>query len=136
MARQLLQSWTKKDFRVETFCSGGPGGQHQNKNQTGIRITHIESGLSVRCTEHKSQHANKKTAFRRLANLLISYYHAEEDQERYRSTKRVRTYHEPRKTVTDHRTGLTYDYVSVVRKNNIDQVIEDCVKHGLGEDLE
>jgi len=66
MARELLFSVSAKDFTVQTFCAGGPGGQHQNKTASGVRIIHKESGAVGESREHKSQHANKKAAFSRL----------------------------------------------------------------------
>lgn len=65
--RKLLFSVTLKDCRVDTFCSGGPGGQHQNKTQSGVRVTHPPSGAVGECREHKSQMQNKKEAFKRMS---------------------------------------------------------------------
>jgi protein subunit release factor B len=67
MARELLFSVTKEDFDIQTFCSGGPGGQHQNKVESGVRIIHRESGAVGESRTEKSQHTNKKIAFNRLA---------------------------------------------------------------------
>ena len=64
--KELLYSLTKKDFKIKTFKSGGPGGQHQNKTDSGVRITHPESGAVGECRNTKSQHQNKKIAFTRL----------------------------------------------------------------------
>ena len=66
--REHLLSLTKKDFTITTFKSGGKGGQHQNKTDSGVRIKHNESGLWAESRDGKSQHQNKITAFRRLAN--------------------------------------------------------------------
>lgn len=66
MAKELLFSLTAKDFRVDTFRSGGKGGQHQNKTESGVRITHIESGAVGESREERSQHQNKKIALQRL----------------------------------------------------------------------
>lgn len=66
--KKLLFSLTKKDFRVDTYRCSGPGGQHRNKTSSGVRITHIASGVAVECCEERSQHTNKKKAFNRLAN--------------------------------------------------------------------
>ena len=65
--KEHLFTLTSKDFRVDTFCSGGPGGQNQNKRKTGVRITHSASGAVGESREHRSQDQNKKAAFNRLA---------------------------------------------------------------------
>ncbi len=64
--RELLFSVTKRDLVIQTFTSGGKGGQHQNRVQTGVRITHKESGAVGEARDTKSQHTNMKNAFRRL----------------------------------------------------------------------
>lgn len=65
MNKKLLFSITRKDFRVDTFRSGGKGGQNQNKRDTGVRITHYESGSVGESREERSQLQNKKLAFKR-----------------------------------------------------------------------
>ena len=67
MTRKHLFSITKKDLDVQTFRSGGPGGQRQDKVETEVRIVHKESGAVGECREERSQAQNKKTAFRRMA---------------------------------------------------------------------
>jgi protein subunit release factor B len=64
--KKLLFSITKKDFDIQTFASGGPGGQHQNKTESGVRIVHRDSGAVGESREHRSQHQNKQAAFLRL----------------------------------------------------------------------
>lgn len=64
--KQLLFSVTKKDFKVETFRAGGKGGQHQNKTDSAVRITHIESGAIGESRNSRSQYTNKKLALQRL----------------------------------------------------------------------
>ena len=66
-------TYTRKDFRVDTFRAGGKGGQNQNKLETGVRITHIESGLSAESRTHRTQRQNKIEAFNRLADKLIPW---------------------------------------------------------------
>lgn len=63
--KELLFSVTKKDFRIDTFRAGGKGGQKQNKTSSGVRFTHIESGAVGESREERSQHQNKKIAFKR-----------------------------------------------------------------------
>jgi protein subunit release factor A len=65
MSKELLFSITRKDFRIDTFRSGGKGGQNQNKRDTGVRITHLDSGAVGESREERSQLQNKKNAFRR-----------------------------------------------------------------------
>ncbi|WP_232187357.1 peptide chain release factor family protein [Cohnella silvisoli] len=69
--RKPLFSVTLADCRVDTFRSGGPGGQHQNKTESGVRITHIKSGAVGESREGRSQHDNKRTAFRRMAESAV-----------------------------------------------------------------
>lgn len=83
-----LFTLTKKDFRIDTFRSGGKGGQHQNKVESGVRITHKETGISAESRTARSQHRNKKLAFQRLCKneeflkwLKIKSIHEEEIQE-------------------------------------------------------
>ena len=66
MKKELLFSITKKDFDVQTFCSGGPGGQHQNKTASGVRIIHRASGAVGESRTDRSQHRNKRLALKRL----------------------------------------------------------------------
>ena len=66
MKKELLFSVTKKDLNVQTFRSGGKGGQHQNKTNSGVRIIHNESGARGECRNHREQHRNKQEALKRL----------------------------------------------------------------------
>ena len=68
MAKEHILSLTKKDFNIQTFKSGGKGGQSQNKTDSGVRIIHIQTGLQGESRDGKSQHQNKKIAFNRLVN--------------------------------------------------------------------
>jgi protein subunit release factor A len=64
--KQLLFSLTKEDFEIQTFCTGGKGGQKQNKKEMGVRIIHPASGARGECREERYQYANRKRAFERL----------------------------------------------------------------------
>lgn len=124
MAKELIFSATKNDFRVDVFRSGGPGGQHQNKTNSGVRITHIESGLSSESRESRHQKINKIKAFNKLAKLLLAYYTQDDAKNRYYSTETVRTYNKPDNRVKDHLSGHMMTYEEVVGKGNIGPMIE------------
>lgn len=98
----------KKDFRIDFFRSGGPGGQHQNKTSTGVRITDSITGIQSECRETKSQDENKKIAFHKLVERLIEYYKNEIKIESERILKTIRTYKLTKNEVIDHRTGKKY----------------------------
>jgi peptide chain release factor 1 len=115
-----------EDLQIDVMRSGGPGGQHQNKTESGVRITHLPSGLVVNCRDERSQHKNKAKAMRILRSRLY-----EQIQEKARSqrdtarrtligsgdrSQRIRTYNFPQNRVTDHRIGLTL--------YNLDRVIQ------------
>ena len=70
MHRVKLFSVTKKDFTIQTFRSGGKGGQHQNTTDSGVRLIHNDSGARGESRNHKSQYANKKAALKRLTNSI------------------------------------------------------------------
>lgn len=129
--KTLVRSFTKDEFTLQFFCAGGPGGQHQNKVATACRIIHKGSGLAAESREHRSQHANRKAAFQKLAQLLVNHYYPTIPKERAPYTDRVRTYHEPRATVLDHRTGISYNYDDVLKGGGLAEVIDDCIKNGV-----
>ena len=123
---------TKKDFRVEWFSGQGAGGQHRNKHQNCCRITHIETGLRAQGTEARERVANQRTAFKRLAKLIISYYYADEATRR-QWTKTIRNYHGVRNEVHDKKSGLKLTYKSVVTDGNLSPMIEARRKAEAGE---
>lgn len=94
--KESLLTLTKKDFRVDRFKSGGKGGQHQNKVESGVRITHIKSGISTESRNERSQHRNKQIAFRRLCEktefknwLRIESLHAGEIQRKVQESMKL-----------------------------------------------
>lgn len=122
--REMLFSARRKDFRVDTFRSGGPGGQHQNKIESGVRITHIETGLSAECRDGKSQHKNKAVAFRRLCAKLYQHVMAELTIAPERATEVIRTYNEPDDRVVDYASQRRFSYKQIVGKKDIAQPLE------------
>ena len=122
------------DLRIDTFRASGAGGQHVNKTESAIRITHIPSGLVVSCQDEKSQHKNKAKALKelsaRLLDLAISEKQAKEAAERKskvgtgdRSGK-IRTYNYPQGRVTDHRIGLTLYKLESIVNGDIQEVVD------------
>ena len=115
---------TKKDFKVEWFSGQGAGGQHRNKHQNCVRITHIESGISAIGTSSKSRVTNQKEAFTKLAKLVIDWYLRPKDKERYNATEVIRNYHAVRNEVHDKSSGKKLPYKTVVTDANLGELIE------------
>jgi peptide chain release factor 1 len=113
------------DYRLDTFCASGPGGQHVNKTASAVRLTHYETGIVVQCQDEKSQLKNKTKALRELSARIYDFKLQKEQAKRAAERKslvgsgdrseRIRTYNFPQNRVTDHRIGLTV--------HNLDQVI-------------
>ena len=117
------------EFNVDTFRAGGKGGQHQNKNETGVRITHTPTGISAESRDSRSQKINRRTAFQKLVKRLIVHFTTDEKKQRESVgwAKKIRTYNEPRGTAKDHRTGVTIPYDKALN-GEIDQFIDACLK--------
>ena len=115
---------TKKDFRVEWFSGQGAGGQHRNKHQNCCRIIHIESGLKAQGTESRERVANQRTAFNRLADMVISYYSPEVQKTRINATDTIRNYHAVRNEVHDKASGLKLTYKSTVIAGDLSEMID------------
>ncbi|MDC1204664.1 peptide chain release factor 1 [Salibacteraceae bacterium] len=124
----------KDDIRVDTYRSSGAGGQHVNKTESAVRLTHIPSGIVVECQDGRSQHKNKDKAMKVLRSKL---YEVEfEKQELERATERksqvssgdrsakIRTYNWPQGRVTDHRIGLTLYNLDNIINGDIDEIVE------------
>ena len=113
------------DYRLDTFCASGPGGQHVNKTASAVRLTHFETGIVVQCQDEKSQLKNKSKALRELSARIYDFKMQKEQAKRAAERKslvgsgdrsqRIRTYNFPQNRITDHRIGLTL--------YNLDQVI-------------
>lgn len=125
---------TKKDFRIEWYSGTGPGGQNRNKVQACCRITHPESGLTVNGTESRSRVENQRTAFTKLARMVIEWYRQQDDDKRPEiSHETVRNYHAERNEVHDKASGLKQSYKEVVSAGELGSMI-DARRRTLGGD--
>jgi len=124
----------ENDLRIDTFRASGAGGQHVNKTDSAVRITHLPSGIVVTCSNEKSQHRNKATATKILRSRL---YERKLDEERAKQDElhhqkkeiawgsQIRTYTlQPYRLVKDHRTGMEVGNVDAVLDGQIDRFIE------------
>ncbi|MEQ9563517.1 MAG: peptide chain release factor 1 [Woeseiaceae bacterium] len=122
------------DLRIDTYRASGAGGQHVNKTDSAVRVTHLPSGIVVECQDERSQHKNRARAMSLLqAKLLdaeITRRAAEKAQERKSlvgtgdRSERIRTYNYPQGRVTDHRINLTLYKLDEILQGDLDQVIE------------
>jgi peptide chain release factor 1 len=122
------------ELRIDTYRSSGAGGQHVNKTDSAIRITHLPSGIVVECQEERSQHKNRARAMSLLQARLLSDARAtqatEESQARRTQvgsgdrSERIRTYNFPQNRLTDHRINLTLYKLDEIMTGQLDQVIE------------
>ncbi|MBT8140186.1 MAG: peptide chain release factor 1 [Gammaproteobacteria bacterium] len=128
----------KADLRVDTFRASGAGGQHVNKTDSAIRLTHIPSGIVVECQDERSQHKNKARAMSLLQARLNDVARAEADaavaSERRDlvgsgdRSERIRTYNFPQGRLTDHRINLTIYKLGEVIEGQLGQVIEPLLQ--------
>lgn len=124
----------EKDLKIDTLRSSGAGGQHINKTESAIRITHLPTGIVVNCQDQRSQLQNKERAMFILKSKLYDKLQ-QEANEKYASNRksqigtgdrseRIRTYNFPQGRVTDHRIGLTLYSLSLFMEGEIDEMIE------------
>jgi peptide chain release factor 2 len=123
----------EEELKVDTFRSSGPGGQHMQKNETAVRITHIPTGIVVSCQSERSQHQNKLTALRILKARLYEYYKEKEKEklgeiEKEKSEiawgRQIRSYIlHPYKLVKDHRTDYEVGNADAVLDGELDEFI-------------
>ena len=125
------------DLQIDTYRSGGAGGQHVNKTESAIRITHIPTGLVVQCQDERSQHKNRDKAMRVLKSRLLELYQskaaeAEADERKSQvgsgdRSERIRTYNFPQSRVTDPRIGLTLYKLEAFLDGDMDEVIDALI---------
>ncbi len=124
----------EKDLKVDTLRSSGAGGQHVNKTESCIRLTHLPTGIVVLCQDERSQTKNREKAMKVLKSRLYDYYQSQADKEyadNRRSqvgtgdrSERIRTYNFPQGRVTDHRIGLTLHSIDNFLMGDIEEMTE------------
>ena len=135
----------EKDLRVDTFRASGAGGQHVNKTDSAIRITHIPTGVVVQCQDERSQHKNRAKAMRMLKAKI---YELEEEKRHSEisymrrsivgsgdRSEKIRTYNFPQGRITDHRVGLTLYKIEEILDGGIEELIQALTMHYQAESL-
>ena len=125
------------ELRIDTFRSSGAGGQHINKTDSAIRITHIPTGIVVECQDERSQYKNKDKAMKVLKSRLLDEKQREQadriaaDRKAQVGTgdrsERIRTYNFPQGRLTDHRIGLTLYRLEAILSGDLDEVIDSLI---------
>jgi len=134
-----------KDLKIDTFRSSGAGGQHINKTESAIRVTHLPTGLVVECQDERSQYKNKDKAMRVLRSRLLEQRQQAQDAEiasARRSqvgtgdrSERIRTYNFPQGRVTDHRIGLTLYKIDAVMDGDLAEITDALITADQAEKL-
>ncbi|MCX4372039.1 MAG: peptide chain release factor 1 [Dysosmobacter sp.] len=134
-----------KDLQIDTYRSSGAGGQHVNKTESAIRITHLPTGLVVECQDERSQYKNKDKAMKVLRSRLYEREQAKRAEaaasERRSQvgsgdrSERVRTYNFPQGRVTDHRIGLTLYKLDAILDGDLDEIIDALITADQAERL-
>ena len=133
------------DLQIDTFRSSGAGGQHINKTESAIRITHIPTGIIVECQDERSQHKNKDRAMKILRSRILDAERERQNREiagERRSqvgtgdrSERIRTYNFPQGRVTDHRIGLTLYKLEAILNGDLDELIDALITADTAEKL-
>ncbi len=126
------------DYRLDKFCASGPGGQHVNKTESAVRLTHMETGIVVQCQDEKSQHKNLAKALRVLKSRLYELRQQQEHDKRADQRKtlvgsgdrsqRIRTYNFPDNRLTDHRINLTLYKLDQILAGELAPVTESLIE--------
>ena len=134
------------ELQIDTFRASGAGGQHVNKTESAIRITHLPTGTVVECQDERSQHKNKDRALKILRSRLLEVEREKQDSEiadERRSqvgtgdrSERIRTYNFPQGRVSDHRIGLTLYKIEAIMNGDIDELVDALVTADTAQKLQ
>jgi peptide chain release factor 1 len=135
----------KAELRIDTFRASGAGGQHVNKTDSAIRITHLPTGVVVECQDERSQHKNKAKAMALLVSKLLSSAQQKQVAEQADTRKslvgsgdrseRIRTYNYPQGRITDHRINLTLYRLPEIMAGDVNCVVEPLINEYQAEQL-
>jgi peptide chain release factor 1 len=133
------------DLRVDTYRASGAGGQHVNKTDSAVRLTHLPSGIVVECQDERSQHKNRARAMSLLQARLLDTQVAEQEAAHAATRKllvgsgdrseRIRTYNYPQGRVTDHRINLTLYKLDEIVEGGLEQIIEPLINEYQADQL-
>ena len=135
----------KKDIREDTFRASGAGGQHVNKTDSAIRLTHLPSGTVVECQDERSQHKNRARAMSLLQAKLLDTARAAQESEQAENrrqlvgsgdrSEKIRTYNFPQGRITDHRINLTLYKLDEVIHGDLDSVVQPLIQEHQADQL-
>ena len=144
-AQEVEVEINPNDLNIDTFRASGAGGQHINKTESAIRITHIPTGLVVECQDERSQHKNKERAMKILRSRLYEKKLEEQNEEIASQrrlqvgtgdrSERIRTYNFPQGRVTDHRIGLTLYKIDNIMNGDLDELLDALITFDRAEKL-
>ncbi|MBP3697499.1 MAG: peptide chain release factor 1 [Clostridia bacterium] len=133
------------DLQIDTYRSGGAGGQHVNKTESAIRITHLPTGTVVECQDERSQHKNKDRAMKILRSKILEAEREKQHDaiagERRAQvgtgdrSERIRTYNYPQGRVSDHRINLTLYKIEAILNGDLDEIIDALITADTAEKL-
>ena len=128
----------KSDLRVDLFRASGAGGQHVNKTDSAVRLTHLPSGIVVECQDERSQHKNRARAMALLQAKLVDAARSEQQAEQAESrrnligsgdrSERIRTYNFPENRISDHRVGFKAHNLDQVLDGDLDAIVDACTQ--------
>ena len=148
-AQDVEVNLNENDIKVDTYRSGGAGGQHVNKTESAIRMTHLPTGIVVECQDERSQIKNREKALKVLKSRVYDFYQSQAQKEYAENrraqvgtgdrSERIRTYNFPQGRVTDHRIGLTLYSLDKFMLGEMDEMIaglQIAVQNKLLENIE
>ena len=133
------------DLRIDTYRASGAGGQHVNKTDSAVRLTHLPTGIVVECQDERSQHKNRARAMSLLQAKLLDVEIAAREKEQAQNRKsqvgsgdrseRIRTYNYPQGRVTDHRINLTLYKLTEILEGDLDQIVDPLINEYQADQL-